>query len=163
MYRALPRELRNRGRRIPADRLHVTLAFLGDVGEDRLDAIARVASACVADRPAFELKLDRLGRFPRPQVLWLGSQMLPAPLLEMVWCLRQGLGVHGFEIDKRTFQPHVTLLRKAHFEGRLPGVEPVSWKVDGVSLIASDTRPEGAVYAELKRWPLAAGVCDNPR
>lgn len=161
-HQALPRELRSLGRRIPADKLHITLAFLGPVDGAGQACVEQVVADCVTSVPAFALALSRLGYFPRPRVLWLGAGEVPGPLRDVLQCLRWQLKACGFEPESRPFQPHVTLLRKAGNPGPLAEIAPVLWPVDAISLVESKTLPEGAVYKLVKRWPLSAQVCDNP-
>jgi 2'-5' RNA ligase len=62
---------RAQGKPVPAAKLHMTLAFLGEVPAERLapavDAAARVKGE------AFELLLDEVGAFRSARVAWVGS------------------------------------------------------------------------------------------
>jgi len=59
------------------------------------------------------------------------------------------LAALGIADDPRPFAVHVTLARKITtlLRCRLPS--PISWPVDGLVLVASDTRSEGPVYRVL--------------
>ena len=68
----------------------------------------------------------------------------------------------GIVADARRFQPHVTLARRARRATcvrsstcwvRRPSAR--GGAVDDVTLLASDTRPDGARYTEVSRIPLA--------
>lgn len=92
---------------------HLTLKFLGDVREERVEQLERVVQEVAAATPPVDLHLEGVGAFPtirRPRVLWLGVE--PTPVLR---CLKQdlewALGDVGFERDGRAFHPHVTLAR----------------------------------------------------
>jgi len=146
------------GRIVPAGRLHLTLAFLGEVPEARLPELCAVAER-VSGR-AGPLQLDRLGRWR--DIVWAGCLEPPAHLLQLVAALRQQLGAAGFAVDEPPFSPHLTLLRKA---GRapLPALEaPIVWPVADWHLVCSQLLPAGAEYRSLARWPLAAAPILGP-
>ncbi|RMG31546.1 MAG: RNA 2',3'-cyclic phosphodiesterase [Gammaproteobacteria bacterium] len=144
--------VRGRGRRVPPENLHLTLAFLGAVAEDRIPQLAALAAG-IAVAP-FTLELTRLGYWARPRVIWLAPASVPPALAELAAALRERLEGAGFPCDARPFAPHVTLVRKA---GRGPAVEaipPLSWPVDRFCLFESRTEPDGARYVPLACWPL---------
>ena len=109
----------SRGRRIPQENLHITLAFLGSVDVEHQACLERVASTI--QTPAFTLTLDQAGFWPRKGILWAGGTP-PDGLRALVRVLHQGLAGCGFEPDTRPFQAHVTLARdvrlRQHFRGR---------------------------------------------
>ena len=129
--------------------LHLTLHFLGQVEESGLDALQGLGSRLIL--PPFDMTLDHLGCWPRPAVLWVGPQEVPAPLAGFHAQLEEDLGALGFERDSREYRPHVTLARKVR---RVPdGVvwEPVRWAVREWALVESITG-ERPLYHPLARW-----------
>ncbi len=132
--------------------LHLTLHFLGQVEEDRLESL-RVLGRQQRFEP-FELILDRIGHWRRPRVLWVGPSEIPQPLAGLYGALGKGLTELGFELDPRPFAPHVTLARKV---ARLPealAFTPLRWQVSEWALVESRAgdRP---LYHPLERWALA--------
>ena len=81
MLADLAREMagKNGGRPTAPNRLHLTLAFLGDQSPVRVEALRQLASGIRA--PSFVLALDEIGAFPRAGVAWLGASA-PQPGLE---------------------------------------------------------------------------------
>jgi 2'-5' RNA ligase len=138
------------GRTISSDKLHITLQFLGHTEESSLDCIRQAAAAIRF--PAFDLRLDHLGHWFRPRVVWLGCHQAPEALTTLVRDLNTGMAGCGFAPEERPFHPHLTLLRKVR---RQPPqeIEPIVWHVDTFVLVESDTRPEGVQYRILERWP----------
>lgn len=92
---------------------HLTLKFLGEVEDSKLDKIRSCLNYAAESSPPFALKLSRLGFFPnhhRPRVLWIGVK----GEMEKAYFLGDRVDAYlselGFESDKkRTF--HLTLGR----------------------------------------------------
>ena len=79
--------------------IHLTLKFLGDVPETRVDEIASAVSEAVAGRPQFEVSTGGPGAFPnsrRPQVLWVGIAGRVEPLMRLQTGVDAALGGLGF-------------------------------------------------------------------
>ncbi len=140
------------GRPVAVANLHLTLVFLGNVAAGR-EPCVEAAAASVRGEP-FTLSLDRVGWFPRPRVWWLGADIAPAPLVDLVEQLQQALRPCGFEPEGRPFRAHVTLARKVN--RRPPPVvpEPFAWAVRDFVLVESLSGPDGVEYRVLARWPL---------
>lgn len=140
---------RVRGRIVARDNLHVTLAFLGEIPPPAVRAVAE-AAASVPVEP-FVLRLDRLGFWRRPGIVWAGTRECPPPLLELVGALQGRLARLGFPPDDRPFEPHVTLMRRAPRRPRLAPVA-VQWPVDGFCLVRSERDERGSVYHVVEQW-----------
>lgn len=139
-------------RPVAADNLHVTLAFLGSVDAETRDCLESCAGEIRA--APLTLRLDRCGWFRRAQVIWLGAEEEPPAILALAAALRECQLRCGLDPESRPFQSHLTLARRARRPPRVRTVPPLEWPVDEFCLVASDTRPEGAVYEVLHRWPL---------
>ncbi len=139
------------GRRMRADTLHLTLAFLGRTPVDQLDAL--IASVDAVEAGAFELTLDQPGHWQHNRVGWLGPSQPPPQLGELVNLLNAAIQQSGVVFDARPHVPHVTLLRNTA-GGGLPACEPVGWSVRDFVLVASRTESDGAHYEVLQRWSL---------
>jgi 2'-5' RNA ligase len=122
---------------VRADKLHMTLHFLGLVPDERVSAL--VPALDVGFEP-FELNLDR------PQ-LWSGgiavlrTQATPPALRVLHDRLNQALGDLGLRAARQHLKPHVTVARRAR--GALPPPERdvIRWPVAEYHLIESDLRP----------------------
>ena len=103
-----------KGRFLPRQNYHLTLAFLGEIDEVQsrqvMDALDR---ACAGFGP-LDLSCEGLGSFGRrgDSTLWLGLGGNPA-LLDLAARLREELDACGIEYDGKPFKPHVTLARRA--------------------------------------------------
>ncbi|MBI4292832.1 MAG: RNA 2',3'-cyclic phosphodiesterase [Betaproteobacteria bacterium] len=132
------------GRRMRSENLHITIAFLGMIERDRIDALARVA-AKVASRK-FDLVLDQPGYWKHNKIAWLGASEVPADLVSMVDELRGALTAGGFQFDLKPFVPHITLLRNARPPKEMPALDSVRWTVNGFVLLSSERDQAGPRY-----------------
>ncbi len=138
------------GRATPAEKIHLTLEFLGSVDAQRIPALERIAAGVEA--PAFGMRLDRTGSFRRARVAWVGSEGQPPGLLELHARLSAGLRGEGFTLDERAFAPHVTLVRGIRRPAARSAVEAIEWRAEEFALVRSELG-KGA-YTTLGRWRL---------
>jgi 2'-5' RNA ligase len=97
---------------LPAEQLHLTLSFLGDVdalGEERLrDALHTVRV------PPFILPLRGIGTFNKrghPSVVWVGVGTGHPHLFALHRRIQDAVIRAGLEPDLKPFHPHVTVAR----------------------------------------------------
>jgi len=140
------------GRRMRADTLHITLAFLGSTPAEQLNILAACADTVRTD--AFELLLDQAGYWRHNRIGWFGASETPPQHVELVGALNAALQAAGFPVDARPHVPHVTLLRKSA-GGEIPECTPVHWPIRDFVLVKSSTESDGAHYAVIRRWPLS--------
>jgi 2'-5' RNA ligase len=146
--------------------VHLTLKFLGEVGEERVPEIMGALARALSGAERFRLCGEGVGTFPNPasaRVVWLGLAGDVKALAALQAAVEQAVSGLGMERDDRPYTPHLTLgriklirNRPAWLEGlagvrdcRLPGFE-----VAAVSLIESQLSPSGAVYRERGRLAL---------
>lgn len=142
-------------KRVPADNLHITLAFLGTLVVSQVEAARRVAAATTW-KPTV-LELDRIGYWKRSRIIWAGPRQGCEPLSGLAEGLRDGLRRVGFRIDARPFVPHVTLFRKARRRPKWAS-RMVSWPIEEFCLVCSRLSAEGARYEILDRWSATGDV-----
>lgn len=131
------------------DDLHMTLHFLGGIDETGVAALLDLAAT--VPPPPFVVVLDRIGHWPRPRVLWAGPSSVPGELVDLHGRLADGLRARGFEVEARSYRPHVTLARKVPAETPTGPLEPVGWLVGEMALVESTPGPS-PVYRPLRRW-----------
>lgn len=136
------------GRAISPSNLHVTLAFIGSVTETFLMHIQQIPPFA---SPGFELVFDRLGFWSGPRVLWTSPSQIPTALIELELVLWNRLAGIGFERQKSSYRPHVTLARRAKFIEE--SISPVSWSVSGLALVESKLDGRYPTYEVLEAWP----------
>lgn len=138
--------------RIRPERLHLTLAWLGEIDSVRVDAARRAADEVQA--LPFLLRLDRLGHFAGPNALWLGLSKLPSPLARLKAELDRELLGYGLPVATEPFVPHVTVQRNVRLPVEGPA-EMVDWPVTEFALLRS-ARSGGKAdgYRVVARWKL---------
>ncbi|MGA7802658.1 MAG: RNA 2',3'-cyclic phosphodiesterase [Gammaproteobacteria bacterium] len=140
------------GRPVTAEKLHLTLAFLGSRTPEERDCMT-AAAAQVSVAP-FTVCVDQVGHWRRPRILWAGASTTPPALIELVGALNRHLAPCGYQPESRPFQAHLTLARKAARPFPLSPVEPIFWPVDSFCLARSVTASSGSTYEILRTWPL---------
>lgn len=148
---------------VPAEQLHLTLAFLGEVEENRAGELSE--RLALIHTPPFQLNFSGTGCFPnrrRPRVLWAGLE--PHPRL-----MHLAAGVHGavlacgIPLEERPFSPHITLARL-----KFPAAREVdafldmaqkpklpAFPVREITLFQSRLTPHGAVHIPVRTFPMA--------
>ena len=142
------------GRATAAEKLHLTLAFLGDVDRARLAAVRSIASA-VTGAP-FELHLTRVGWWRHNHIVWAGSDHSPQGLEELVSSLHRGLSAEGYAFEDRPYAAHVTLVRNALRAPAQAAIPRLVWPVAAFALVESVPAGGGVRYEVLAQWPLGA-------
>jgi RNA 2',3'-cyclic 3'-phosphodiesterase len=156
------RSLTNSVRWVAPESIHITLKFVGQVPEKRIEDIDTALRGLTWK--AFTVTVRGVGFFPgtrSPRVFWAGME---APTMK-------GLAEHldtrmerlGFDKEKRAFRPHITLARAK--ESRIDSSLVLgatqyeehnfgSFTADRVFLFQSTLKPSGAVYEKLKEYLL---------
>lgn len=141
------------GRAMRAETLHATLVFIGDVALHRLEALQLAAQEVEA--APFELCWDEARYWGHNRIVFAAPREVPQRLLELVRHLEQNLLRHRFHFDRRSYKPHITLLRHAKWRDEpLPVVPAIRWRVTEFALVRSLSDENGARYEVLARFPL---------
>lgn len=146
--------------------IHLTLKFLGNTPEDRIQPINQALRQAIVDarvRP-FTLRAAGLGVFPsfrRPAVIWIGVEGEVEPLQRLQKAIEAAMEELGFPREGRPFHPHLTLGRVKRQAGggyrrklgqalRAYDVGEVGhMRVHRISLMKSQLHPKGAIYTQL--------------
>ncbi|MGH2768315.1 MAG: RNA 2',3'-cyclic phosphodiesterase, partial [Actinomycetota bacterium] len=108
------RPLLRGARFLPAGSWHVTLKFLGEVPEGRLDKVCEAAAAAAAGCPVSTVTLAELGAFPNvrhPRVLWVGLDDPQGSLRLLVSRMEKEFAARGWRKESRPWHPHLTVAR----------------------------------------------------
>lgn len=143
------------------DQLHLTLRFVGDV--DRHQAEDVHAALGTVRHPGFEIALAGVGSFERrgePTTLWAGvAPQEPLKILHKK--IDQAIARIGLGLERRAFQPHITLARLPRGAGPIGSflqsagrLASAPFRVEDFFLYESRLTPEGAVYSVVGRYSL---------
>lgn len=138
------------GRCTPRERIHLTLAFLGDADER---TAVQAAKAVVA--APHELPMEEARYLKQNQIVWAGPRETPASLAALVERLQLELFRLGFIMERRPFAAHVTLVRKVRRPPVLPPLPQVAWPVREFVLVQSRLSGEGPTYTPVERFALS--------
>ena len=144
--------LGKRIKRVPAAKLHLTLAFAGSVTASVRRCLESSASAI--QLAPFDLTIDHSGHWHRPRIAWIGPTHTPSALWSLVGSLRTVFESCGLQAETRPYQPHVTLARKISRLANDTSITPVPWSIGSFSLVESVTDPRGVRYQRLVSWAL---------
>lgn len=156
---ALGRELHlsiAKARRMRADNLHLTLAFIGELDAVVAPSLARqldkLCHPASSDFTPFDWSLDRIGVFDAARVLWASGPDEPR-LSALSVAARSTLDDMGIKYDRKRFLPHVTLLRDVP-RGAAPNLTlalspPINWRVDRAVLVQSRADAKGMRYLPI--------------
>lgn len=132
------------------ENLHLTLAFIGET-EELAKAKKALDTACTGG--PVDLTVGGLGHFG--DLWWTGVREAPG-LEPLALRVQQALREQGFAIEKRAWNPHVTLVRR--WRGpcpRLPARE-AAMRAERVSLMKSERTGGRLVYTEVHARRLQA-------
>ncbi len=150
------------------DSIHLTLKFLGDIDEARVEDIRAALLSAVGRQSRLAVEVGGLGVFPDlrlPRVLWVGLSGQVDALMRVAAEVEAALTGVGFPPESRPLSPHLTLARikersrevgKGLADSGLM-TQPFrvgSLAVKTVCLMKSDLKPSGAVYSRLVEVPL---------
>ena len=134
-----------RGYYATEENLHLTLAFIGEYGDP--DAVLDAMEAAAFS--PFDLRLDGMGTFR--DLYWVGLSRSGA-LFGYTKRLRRALAERDIPYDRKRFSPHITVLRRASWDGAgLPPVTPPTGEMEvrRVSLMRSERGKHGMIYTEI--------------
>jgi RNA 2',3'-cyclic 3'-phosphodiesterase len=146
--------------------VHLTLKYIGEYPEHRLEHVVRALSQVKLTQPLL-VPLAGLGYFPNaqnPKIMWAGAENTPGlrQLASQVDAALQPLGVAP---DVRPFQPHLTLGRIIEDEPLeemhkavedLPSREFGLLSPESFSLFETALTPEGAIHRRVADFPFLA-------
>lgn len=147
----------------PAQNIHLTIKFLGDVSVSNLEMVKKIIQVEASHHSAFEMSVGNLGAFPtpqRPQVLWVGLEADQELFALQAGIVNEAARL-GYPREERPFSPHLTLARTGRNASpedirRISSVIKASkvgflgaQKVQEIHLYRSDLQRSGAVYTRL--------------
>ena len=146
----------------PVQQIHLTLKFLGDVDERKVERLCAVLEKALTGEEAFDLTVEGIGAFPntkRPSVIWMGVKD-PDRLMHIAAIVNASVKGLNIGCDGRPFSPHITVGRvngRADLDSVFKGYREkrfCSITCDHVDVMKSVLTPKGAIHSVFGRMPL---------
>jgi 2'-5' RNA ligase len=137
------------GKTTPEEKIHLTLAFLGDCDPGKAISAAKRVNA-----RTHVLPIEQARYWRENNIVWAGPRETPPPLKALFDSLSVELFREEFILERRPFAAHVTLIRKARASKSLPPLPSLDWPVDEFVLVRSALSAAGSSYEPLERFRL---------
>ena len=144
------------------DNFHLTLKFLGEIEPGKIEGIGEEVGKICRPLAPFSLKVSNIGCFPGKdsfRVVWLGLSGDLDRLRSLQSEIDTCLGKLGFEIEKRSYKPHVTIAQDVVFNTGFEKISEIASKisfsdiyVDRVYLIKSEQIGARRVYTPVSGY-----------
>lgn len=153
---------RGRIKWVKKENIHLTLKFLGEVDEEKVDKIgSKIGEICVNFSP-FNLSFSSIGAFPNmrsPRVVWVGVKNGGKEVVELMKRIETALVSLGFEKEKRDKTPHITIGRfknrgSLSFTNEVKDFGSRLFPVKELWLIRSELKREGPIYTSIAGYKL---------
>lgn len=150
---------------------HVTLVFLGEVGNDLVSELARRLARAAGRHPPLSLCLGGSGRFGH-RVLWTRVQGDRDRLRRLAGSTAAAARRSHLPVEDRPYRPHLTLARATGETDLRPLVQRLAcwqgspWVATHLHLMRSHlgAAPNGSArYEHIASWPLSGMAPDDRR
>lgn len=147
----------------PPEQIHITLRFIGDVDESRVDTISDCVRRAVDGVKPFIIRVSGAGAFPRPErpsVVWVGASP-QRELGDIAGRLGRNLRDSGIDFDSKPFKSHITVGRcrgpadLSGFFKEFSDTTFAEFECREVLVMKSVLGPKGARHTVLRRVPLS--------
>ena len=151
---------------VSPEQIHITVKFLGDTEEDKIDDIFDKVNFALKEFEPFEIDVKGTGAFPHlgyMKVVWMGTEDPTGTLKNIAHRVEEELVPLGFEREDREFSPHITVARvkggknKNQLRETIESYEDThftSLRVNRLKLKKSILKKSGAEYTTLKEMYL---------
>ena len=146
-----------------SEKLHLTLKFFGDVYENELENVQKIAENTASQMSSFKLKISSNGVFPnlsKTKILWLGLEDESDCLKKTNEIFEKECEKFGFAKENRNFKPHLTIARlrepekskklaEIHLQNEFP---PIEFSAESLVIYESKLLSNGSIYRKLRSF-----------
>lgn len=157
-----------------AEKLHLTLKFLGDIDEEQLKSLIEAVEKTGKQFSDFKLHISETGAFPsarNARILWLGARDEQANMQQLNEILETECERKGFEKEKRNFKPHLTIARlrepikakklvEKHLHNDFASIE---FAVSEIAIYESRLQKSGSIYSIVSKQRLKENLTADER
>lgn len=149
-----------------AEKLHLTMKFLGDVEDDQLVNLLEAIEKTARRFSDFNLQIAGTGFFPsirKARILWLGVPDKQGSLAKLKGILEGEFERIGFARETRNFNPHLTIarLREPHNSAGIVSLHATNefsspgFSASELVVYQSRLQPNGSQYTPIFRASFA--------
>ena len=141
--------------------IHLTLKFLGEVKEEKVEEIISELDDIARTFRPFELSIKDIGAFPKieyPRVIWVGLDKGAGESKSLAEAIDERLSKLGFAKESRPFASHLTIGRVRSSKNKEAlkekilsyDLSPMTYDlIRSITLFKSTLTPQGAIYTKL--------------
>jgi 2'-5' RNA ligase len=139
---------------------HCTLAFLGEIDEEHIDALKHLIAVAAERPPGGSFSFRNLETFPPKHPSYVIVRAEPNPKdewMSFIDRMRDMISVVSPNIDRKPWIPHVSIGRARKgklFTRWISDFEPFDWRPESICLVKSQLTSAGSVYSDLCCFPL---------
>lgn len=153
---------------ITKEQMHLTLKFLGNVEQSKIQEISNVLKSIADNFKPFSISLSNIGGFPNldhPRVIWVAINKNAGILKNIAEKIDLELEKSGLKKDSREFKSHLTLGRVRSSKNMAALIKLIKetafssendFNITKLILFRSALTPKGATYTVLSKNKLTA-------
>ncbi|MCK4624986.1 MAG: RNA 2',3'-cyclic phosphodiesterase [Phycisphaerae bacterium] len=158
-----------RVRWVDGENLHLTIKFLGDVTDEQLPEVCRVAEESARQIEPFEFSVAQVISIPQAgamRMVWVGIDEQTGKLNRLHELLEESYAEMGFGKESRSFRPHLTLGRVKsgqNVKQLRAAIDEIAEAEFGIASInemivfSSQLTPDGPIYSPMTKVKLGSG------
>ena len=143
----------------PKEQVHITLKFLGDTDEKKVEKLCNSLERLLSEKEAFDVMIEGIDAFPNrrdPKIVWLGVKD-PEQLIDAADIISDTISSMNLKYDNKRFSPHITVGR---INGRCDLKDVFddydkkmfcTFRCDHIDVMKSVLTPKGAIHSVVRR------------
>ena len=145
---------------VKPENLHITLKFLGELPQKRIEKAIEILSRIVLDYDAFTVFTEQIGFFPKAEnarVIFWKMNDNEHNMKNLARNIESELAIKGFEREKKAFFPHLTIGRirdPVKTQIQVTQAPYLKMDINQIILFQSFLYPQGPIYKVVKCFQL---------
>ncbi len=151
---------------VQPENIHLTLKFLGERDEKKIEKIKEVIEEIAREKVCFSVRLCNIGAFPKvesPRIIWAGIDEGERETQDLAYELEEKIAKIGIPKEDKPFSSHITIARLKSPSNReclvqelkkLPKIQDKKFPVTKITLFKSTLTTKGPIYEVLKEADL---------
>lgn len=150
---------------VKPENIHLTLKFLGERDEKKVQAIASLLEDALKDKKSIQASISSFGGFPKiesPRVIWAGIEKGDIEIKQIAAVLEEAIAKAGIPKEDRAFSSHITIGRtrsSLNKDRLIQGLtkcaeglknKNLEFNITKITLFKSTLTPAGPIYEAIK-------------